>query len=81
MAAVMAEGFNDHIIMPPAKPYIQQLCKMLNRMGARIDGIGSNLLHIEGVSHLKGTEHRMLPDMIEIGSFSGGGHDPKRDHH
>ncbi|HXB96121.1 MAG TPA: hypothetical protein VNU70_13215, partial [Puia sp.] len=53
------------------EPYIQQLCKMLTRMGARISGIGSNLLHIEGVQYLSGTEHRMLPDMIEIGSFIG----------
>src|SRR5690606_7667079 len=52
-------------------PYIQQLCKMLNRMGAKITGIGSNLLNIEGVDSLKGCEHRILPDMIEIGSFIG----------
>ncbi|MES1160927.1 MAG: UDP-N-acetylglucosamine 1-carboxyvinyltransferase [Bacteroidota bacterium] len=70
MAAVMAEGITT-IYNAACEPYIQQLCKMLNRMGAHIDGIGSNLLHIEGVSHLKGTEHRMLPDMIEIGSFIG----------
>jgi UDP-N-acetylglucosamine 1-carboxyvinyltransferase len=53
------------------EPYIQQLCKMLNRMGAKISGIGSNLLTITGVDYLGGTEHRMLPDMIEIGSFIG----------
>ena len=51
------------------EPYLQQLCKMLNRMGANISGIGSNLLTIEGVSHLRGTEHTMLPDMVEIGSL------------
>jgi len=70
MAAVMAEGITT-IYNAACEPYIQQLCKMLNRMGARIGGIGSNLLHIEGVSSLGGTEHRMLPDMIEIGSFIG----------
>ena len=70
MAAVMAEGTTT-IYNAACEPYIQQLCKMLTRMGARIRGIGSNLLHIEGVSHLGGTEHRMLPDMIEIGSFIG----------
>ncbi|MFA5246037.1 MAG: UDP-N-acetylglucosamine 1-carboxyvinyltransferase, partial [Pedobacter sp.] len=53
------------------EPYLQQLCKMLNRMGAKISGIGSNLLKIEGVKKLSGTEHRLLPDMIEIGSFIG----------
>jgi UDP-N-acetylglucosamine 1-carboxyvinyltransferase len=53
------------------EPYLQQLCKMLNRMGAKISGIGSNLLSIEGVKSLHGTEHRLLPDMIEIGSFIG----------
>src|SRR6187455_2172341 len=67
MAAVMANG-KTTIYNAACEPYIQQLCKMLNRMGARIEGIGSNLLHIEGVTYLKGTEHRMLPDMIEIGS-------------
>ena len=51
------------------EPYIQQLCKMLNSMGARITGIGSNLLSIEGVEYLGGTTHTLLPDMIEIGSF------------
>jgi UDP-N-acetylglucosamine 1-carboxyvinyltransferase len=70
MAAVMAEGATT-IYNAACEPYIQQLCKMLNRMGARITGIGSNLLNIEGVQLLGGTEHRMLPDMIEIGSFIG----------
>jgi UDP-N-acetylglucosamine 1-carboxyvinyltransferase len=70
MAAVMAKGTTT-IYNAACEPYIQQLCKMLNRMGARIQGIGSNLLTIEGVDYLGGTEHRMLPDMIEIGSFIG----------
>lgn len=70
MAAVMAEGATT-IYNAACEPYIQQLCKMLNRMGAKINGIGSNLLNIEGVQALGGTEHRMLPDMIEIGSFIG----------
>src|SRR6202012_2519498 len=70
MAAVMAEGVTT-IYNAACEPYIQQLCKMLTRMGARITGIGSNLLHIEGVSYLGGTAHRMLPDMIEICSFIG----------
>jgi UDP-N-acetylglucosamine 1-carboxyvinyltransferase len=70
MAAVMAEGTTT-IYNAACEPYIQQLCKMLNRMGAKISGIGSNLLTIEGVQSLNGTEHRMLPDMIEIGSFIG----------
>ena len=70
MAAVMAEGATT-IYNAACEPYIQQLCKMLTRMGAHIRGIGSNLLHIEGVKYLAGTEHRMLPDMIEIGSFIG----------
>src|SRR5688500_15034060 len=70
MAAAMAKG-KTTIYNAACEPYIQQLCKMLNRMGARIEGIGSNLLHIEGVTYLKGTEHRMLRDMIEIGSFIG----------
>lgn len=70
MAAVMAEGTTT-IYNAACEPYIQQLCRMLTRMGARIRGIGSNLLHIEGVRYLAGTEHRMLPDMIEIGSFIG----------
>lgn len=70
MAAVLAEGVTQ-IYNAACEPYIQQLCSMLNRMGAKISGIGSNLLTIEGVSRLGGTEHRMLPDMIEIGSFIG----------
>ncbi len=70
MAAVMAEGTTT-IYNAACEPYLQQLCKMLNRMGAKISGVGSNLLTIEGVSYLGGTEHRMLPDMIEIGSFIG----------
>lgn len=70
MAAVLAEG-STTIYNAACEPYIQQLCKMLNRMGAKISGISSNLLIIEGVEKLSGTEHRMLPDMIEIGSFIG----------
>ena len=70
MAAAMAEGVTT-IYNAACEPYIQQLCKMLTRMGAKITGIGSNLLRIEGVTYLGGTEHRMLPDMIEIGSFIG----------
>lgn len=70
MAAVMAEG-RTTIYNAACEPYLQQLCKMLNRMGAKISGIGSNLLVIDGVSKLKGTEHTMLPDMIEIGSWIG----------
>jgi UDP-N-acetylglucosamine 1-carboxyvinyltransferase len=70
MAAVMANGTTT-IYNAACEPYIQQLCKMLNRMGAKISGIGSNLLSIEGVRYLGGTEHRMLPDMIEVGSFIG----------
>lgn len=70
MAAVMAKGITT-IYNAACEPYIQQLCKMLNRMGAKISGIGSNMLHIDGVSYLGGTEHRMLPDMIEVGSFIG----------
>jgi UDP-N-acetylglucosamine 1-carboxyvinyltransferase len=70
MAAVMAKG-KTVIYNAACEPYTQQLCRMLNRMGASITGIGSNLLTIEGVSYLKGTEHRMLPDMIEVGSFIG----------
>lgn len=70
MAASMAEG-KTTIYNAACEPYLQQLCKMLVRMGAKIEGIGSNLLHIEGVKELKGTEHTMLPDMIEIGSFIG----------
>lgn len=70
MGAVLAEGITT-IYNAACEPYLQQLCKMLNRMGAKISGIGSNLLSIEGVEKLGGTEHRMLPDMIEIGSFMG----------
>jgi UDP-N-acetylglucosamine 1-carboxyvinyltransferase len=70
MAASLATGITT-IYNAACEPYIQQLCLMLNRMGARIGGIGSNLLVIEGVKELKGTQHRMLPDMIEIGSFIG----------
>lgn len=70
MAAVMAEGTST-IYNAACEPYIQQLCKMLNRMGANISGIGSNLLTIQGVEKLSGTEHTILPDMIEIGSFIG----------
>ncbi|UKT66112.1 UDP-N-acetylglucosamine 1-carboxyvinyltransferase [Pedobacter mucosus] len=70
MAAVLAKGVTT-IYNAACEPYLQQLCKMLNRMGAKISGIGSNLLTIEGVKVLGGTEHRMLPDMIEIGSFIG----------
>ncbi|MDX1314303.1 MAG: UDP-N-acetylglucosamine 1-carboxyvinyltransferase [Eudoraea sp.] len=70
MAAVLAEG-KTTIYNAACEPYLQQLCKMLNRMGAKISGVGSNLLEIEGVSELGGTEHTMLPDMIEIGSWIG----------
>ena len=70
MAAVMAEG-STTIYNAACEPYLQQLCKMLNRMGAKITGIGSNLLTIKGVKELHGCEHTMLPDMIEIGSFIG----------
>ncbi len=70
MAAVLAEGTTT-IYNAACEPYLQQLCKMLNRMGAKISGIGSNLLTIEGVERLGGTEHTMLPDMIEIGSWVG----------
>lgn len=70
MAACMAEG-KTTIYNAACEPYLQQLCDMLNRMGANITGVGSNLLHIEGVKELAGTEHTMLPDMIEIGSFIG----------
>ncbi len=70
MAAVLAEGTTT-IYNAACEPYLQQLCKMLNRMGAKITGVGSNLLVIEGVDSLGGTEHRMLPDMIEIGSWIG----------
>jgi UDP-N-acetylglucosamine 1-carboxyvinyltransferase len=70
MAAIMAEGTTT-IYNAACEPYIQQLCKMLQQMGANITGIGGNLLTIQGVSRLSGTEHRILPDMIEIGSFIG----------
>ncbi len=70
MAAVLAKGTTT-IYNAACEPYIQQLCRMLVRMGAKIQGIGSNLLVIEGVDHLGGTDHRMLPDMIEVGSFIG----------
>ena len=70
MAAVLAEG-RTTIYNAACEPYLQQLCKMLNRMGAKISGIASNLLVIDGVKELGGTEHTMLPDMIEVGSFIG----------
>jgi UDP-N-acetylglucosamine 1-carboxyvinyltransferase len=70
MAAVMAKG-TTQIYNAACEPYLQQLCLMLNNMGAKIEGIGSNLLTIEGVDTLHGTEHRVLPDMIEVGSFIG----------
>ncbi|WP_419802739.1 UDP-N-acetylglucosamine 1-carboxyvinyltransferase [Mucilaginibacter sp.] len=70
MAAVLAKGTTT-IYNAACEPYLQQLCKMLNRMGAKISGIKSNLLTIEGVESLNGTDHRLLPDMIEIGSFIG----------
>lgn len=70
MAAVLAKGITT-IYNAACEPYLQQLCKMLNNMGAKISGVGSNLLTIEGVKSLKGTQHRLLPDMIEIGSFIG----------
>ena len=70
MAAVLAKGTTT-IYNAACEPYLQQLCKLLNRMGAKISGIGSNLLTIDGVDKLGGAEHRMLPDMIEVGSFIG----------
>ncbi len=70
MAAVMAQG-ETVIYNAACEPYVQQLCLMLNRMGANISGIGSNLLRVQGVEYLGGTQHRCLPDMIEIGSFIG----------
>ncbi|MFA6334597.1 MAG: UDP-N-acetylglucosamine 1-carboxyvinyltransferase [Bacteroidales bacterium] len=70
MAAVLAKGVTT-IYNAACEPYVQQLCRMLNRMGAKISGIGSNLLTIEGVSSLNGCEHTILPDMIEVGSFIG----------
>jgi UDP-N-acetylglucosamine 1-carboxyvinyltransferase len=70
MAAVLAEGTTT-IYNAACEPYIQQLCRMLNNMGAKISGVASNLLTIEGVNNLHGTEHTMLPDMIDVGSFIG----------
>src|SRR5690606_8429142 len=70
MAAVLAKGTTT-IYNAACEPYLQQLCRMLNRMGAKISGVGSNLLTIEGVASLSGTSHAMLPDMIEVGSFIG----------
>ena len=70
MAAVLAKGTTT-IYNAACEPYVQQLCKMLNRMGAFIDGVGSNLLRVHGVEKLGGTEHKILPDMIEVGSFIG----------
>lgn len=70
MASVLAEG-NTSIYNAACEPYVQQLCTMLNKMGAKIYGVGSNLLYIEGVEALQGTEHTVLPDMIEVGSFIG----------
>ena len=70
MAAALAKG-KTTIYNAACEPYLQQLCKMLNSMGAKIQGIGSNLLHIEGVEALKGCEHKILPDIIEIGSWIG----------
>lgn len=70
MAAVLAKGTTT-IFNAACEPYLQQLCIMLNNMGAKISGVGSNLLNIEGVTSLKGTKHKVLPDMIEIGSFIG----------
>ena len=70
MAAVLAQGTTT-IYNAACEPYLQQLCKMLNSMGAKISGLGSNLLTIEGVSNLSGTEHSILPDMVEIGSWIG----------
>lgn len=70
MAAVLAKGTTT-IYNAACEPYVQQLCRMLNRMGARITGVGSNLLVVEGVERLGGCEHTVLPDMIEVGSFIG----------
>jgi UDP-N-acetylglucosamine 1-carboxyvinyltransferase len=70
MASVMAEGITT-IYNAACEPYLQQLCKMINKMGGKISGVGSNLLTIEGVTELFGVKHRCLPDMIEIGSFIG----------
>lgn len=70
MAAVMAKGTTT-IYNAACEPYVQQLCRMLNQMGAKISGIGSNMIVIEGVNNLRGTRHKLLPDMIEVGSFIG----------
>ena len=70
MASVLAEGTTT-IYNAACEPYLQQLCKLLNNMGARISGVGSNLLTIEGVKSLHGAQHTLLPDMIEVGSFIG----------
>ena len=70
MTAVLTPG-ETTIFNAACEPYLQQLCKMLNAMGAKISGVGSNLLHIEGENSLRGTTHRLLPDMIEVGSFIG----------
>ncbi|MBK8924222.1 MAG: UDP-N-acetylglucosamine 1-carboxyvinyltransferase [Saprospirales bacterium] len=70
MAAVLARG-KTTLYNAACEPYVQQLCRMLNAMGAKIDGVGSNLLHIDGVEQLGGAQHRCLPDMIEVGSFIG----------
>ena len=70
MAATLAKGTTT-IYNAACEPYVQQLCKMLNKMGAFIDGVGSNLLRVHGVESLHGTEHKILPDMIEVGSFIG----------
>ncbi len=70
MAAVLGQGVTT-IYNAACEPYVQQLCRLLQRMGARIEGLGSNLLRIEGVANLHGAEHRLLPDMIEVGSFIG----------
>lgn len=70
MAAVLAKGTTT-IYNAACEPYVQQLCRLLNRMGAKISGIASNLLTIEGVDRLHGTQHTVLPDMIEVGSFIG----------
>ena len=70
MAAALAEG-KTSIYNAACEPYLQQLCKLINQMGGKISGVGSNLLTIEGVSELEGAKHRCLPDMIEVGSFIG----------
>ena len=80
MAAVLAQGTTT-IYNAACEPYIQQLCKMLSRMGAKIEGIGSNLLTIHGVKELGGTSHKMLPDMIEVGSFIGVASNDRLRHH